>query len=148
MESFRAPTRKVEESMVTVSNRDACWVMEPREIADLTEIFDEACHRTMTARDSEAGQMIAKRLLAAVHYGIKDRDWLPQRRPLSTSARSLRGSGALKIPAQGTYVRRTSSDLMTRRHHTVTDRFYLASKMNEEAIHASWTGTDARRDPQ
>lgn len=62
--------------MVTVSNRDACWVMEPREIADLTEIFDEACHRTMTARDSEAGQMIAKRLLAAVHSGIKDRDKL------------------------------------------------------------------------
>ncbi len=62
--------------MVAVSNRDAGWFLEPSEIADLKEIFDEACHRTMTAQDSDAGQMIAKRLLAAVQSGIKDRDKL------------------------------------------------------------------------
>ncbi len=62
--------------MAAFSTDNDCWMIEPRELADLKEIFNEACRRTMTARDTEAAQMLAKRLLAAVKSGVRDRDTL------------------------------------------------------------------------
>ncbi len=59
--------------MTGFSNKTAEGVFEPGEIADLREIFHEACRRTMTAPDTEAAQMLAKRLLAATRSGVKDR---------------------------------------------------------------------------
>lgn len=62
--------------MTGLSDRRAEGVFEPREIADLREIFYEVCHHTRTAPDTEAGQMLAKRLLAATRCGVKDRAML------------------------------------------------------------------------
>jgi hypothetical protein len=62
--------------MAAFSADDDCWMMEPRELADFKEIFNEACRRTMTARDTEAAQMLAKRLVEAAQSGVRDRDTL------------------------------------------------------------------------
>jgi hypothetical protein len=69
--------------MSAFSDKNECWVLEPREIADLKEIFDEACQRSMTTSDTEAAQTLAKRLIAATRSGVKDREMLLR---LSTNA--------------------------------------------------------------
>lgn len=62
--------------MAAFSTDADCWVLEPRELADLKVIFDEACRRAMIAKDTEAAQILATRLLEAVKSGVRDRETL------------------------------------------------------------------------
>jgi hypothetical protein len=50
--------------------------MEPQELADLREIFDEACRINHMPTDCEAAGSLAVKLLSAVRDGVRDRDEL------------------------------------------------------------------------
>jgi hypothetical protein len=76
LRTITLPSHDEKVSMTGFSNKTAEGIFEPGEIADLGEIFQEACRRTTTAPDTEAAQMLAKRLLAATRFGVKDRDKL------------------------------------------------------------------------
>jgi hypothetical protein len=62
--------------MTAFSDKSAEGVFEPGEIADLRQIFDEACRRRAIGPETEAAQMLAQRLLEAVRAGVRDREEL------------------------------------------------------------------------
>jgi hypothetical protein len=62
--------------MTAFSDKSAEGVFDPGEIADLRQIFDEACRRMMIAPHTEAAEMLAQQLLGALRAGVKDRDEL------------------------------------------------------------------------
>ena len=51
-------------------------IMEPAELADLRLVFDDACRRSKTARETEAAQTTARKLFAAYRSGVRDRELL------------------------------------------------------------------------
>jgi hypothetical protein len=47
-------------------------IMEPEELADLDKVFKYACRMNKTPPDTEAGKMIAKRLMTAYSQGVRN----------------------------------------------------------------------------
>ena len=51
-------------------------IMEPEELAELGQVFDDVCRRSKTARDTEVGQTTARQLFTAYRAGVRDRELL------------------------------------------------------------------------
>jgi hypothetical protein len=62
--------------MLLFSRNVGFGIMEPQELADLREIFDEACRINRMPTDCEAAGSLAVKLLSAVRDGIRDREAL------------------------------------------------------------------------
>jgi hypothetical protein len=52
--------------------RRASGIMDPQQLAELQQVFAEACHRNQIAPDTEAAEITAKRLLTAFRSGVSD----------------------------------------------------------------------------
>jgi hypothetical protein len=60
------------------SFRGTSGVLRPNEIADLSDVFCEACRLDMTPVDTEVARIIAMRLLSAHRAGVRNRALLAQ----------------------------------------------------------------------
>lgn len=54
----------------------ASGIMDPEQLAQLQQVFAEACHRNRIAPATEAAEITAKRLLTAFRSGVSDRKLL------------------------------------------------------------------------
>jgi hypothetical protein len=54
----------------------ASGIMDPEQLAQLQQVFAEACHRNRIAPATEAAKITAKRLLTAFRSGVSDRKLL------------------------------------------------------------------------